>query len=81
MLQHVEQDCQPRGVLRCLGRDIAHAARRAARAQLTLDLVVKAYPLGTRLRRQIEHRQLEAAVGGALHAAHFRESGHLAVER
>lgn len=40
MLQHVEQGCEPRGVLGRLGRDITHAAKCAARAHLALDLVV-----------------------------------------
>jgi len=61
MLQHMEQGRQPRGVLSGLGRDIAHAAKCASRAQLALDLIVKAYPLGTRPRRQVEHRRDEAA--------------------
>jgi hypothetical protein len=62
MLRHVEQGCQPRSVLRRFGRNITHAAKCASRAQFALDLVVKAYPLGTRLRRQIEHGRGEAAV-------------------
>ena len=62
MLQHMEQGCQPRSVLRRLGRDIAHAAKCTSRAQFALDLVVKTYPPGSRLRRQIEHGRGEAAV-------------------
>ena len=37
MLQHMEQGCQPRGVLRRLGRDITYTAKCASRAQLALD--------------------------------------------
>ena len=48
---------------RVVGRDIAHAAECASRTQLTFDLIVKAYPLGTCLRREIqqgfERRNLE----------------------
>ncbi len=43
MLQYVEQGCEPRDVLRRLGRNIAHAAECASRTEFALDLIVNAY--------------------------------------
>jgi hypothetical protein len=42
----MEQSRQPREVLSRFSRDITHAAKCTSRAQLALDVVVKAYPLG-----------------------------------